>query len=53
MGRIVARITVAAHWPSPCSAVGAISRSRSPTPGIWNDAARADLHDYNLLDLGI
>ena len=33
--------------------VGAISRSRSPTPGIWNEAARTNLHDYNLLDLGI
>jgi hypothetical protein len=37
----------------PDEPVGAISRSRSPTVGVWNEAARADLHDYNLLDLGI
>jgi hypothetical protein len=37
----------------PTELVGAISRSRCPIPGVWNDAARADLHDYNLLDLGI
>jgi hypothetical protein len=51
--RVIAYAIDARRQRYPDEPVGAISRSRSPAPGTWNDTARADLHDYNLLDLGI
>jgi hypothetical protein len=51
--RVIAYAIDARRQRYPDEPVGTISSSRCPTPGIWNEAARAELHDYNLLDLGI
>jgi hypothetical protein len=51
--RVIACAIDARRQRYPDEPVGAVSRARSPEPGLWNDAARAAMHDYNLLDLGI